>query len=134
MTFAIASVPATKVSEDGQTVTLRLHDAQGGQLGIEARYTVLEEIANALNEASTRAHRARRMTTVVDDSTIIGDLEPTTIIAYSFAPSDDKSAMLLSLQTSTGRTDILLPADKAAEFVAEATQHVALLQAPRRMN
>jgi hypothetical protein len=134
MAFTVASVPATKVSEDGQTVTLRLQDAQGGQLDIEARYTVLEDIANALNEATTRAHRARRMTAVVDESVSAGDLEPTTIVAYRFAPSDDKSAMLLSLQTSTGRTDILLPADKAKEFVAEANQHLELLLAPHRMN
>jgi hypothetical protein len=134
MRVAIASVPATKVSEDGETITLRLQDDQGGQIDLEARYTVLEDLANALNEASSRAHAARRKGRAVDESVSIGQVEPFVLKGYRFAASDDKSAMLLSLQTATGRTDILLPADRATEFVAEATQHLEILKSPRKMN
>jgi hypothetical protein len=134
MRFAIASVPATNVSEDGQTIMLRVQTAQREHVDLEASYTILEDVANALNEASARAHRARRKGRTVDESVSLGDAPLSVLAGYRFGVADDKSGLLLSLQTSIGRTDILLPGDKAAEFVAEANQHIVLLQTPSRTN
>lgn len=134
MPFLIASVPSTKVSDDGQTITLRLQDAQGAQLDLEARYTALEDLSDALVEASARAHRARRARSAADETAPPGAIEPFLLKAYRFSVADDGSAMHLRLVTSIGPTDIALPADRAVEFVAEATQHLEMLNAPRQMN
>lgn len=133
MHFAIASVPATKISDDGKTITLRVQDAQGALLDLEAQYTVLEDLANALNEASASAPRSMRAGKSVDQA-IPFEGELRSLTGYRFAASDDKSQLLLELQTSTGRTDISLPMGMADEFVKEAQHHVELLRAPPRVN
>lgn len=133
MHFTAVSAPATNVSDDGQTVTIHLQDAQGSSLELAASYTALEDLSSALTEASARAHRIRRQRSSVDESVAVGP-DLFVLTEYRFAVADDKSGTLLSLRTSIGPTEILMPADTFAEFVGEASQHLELLKAPRQTN
>lgn len=122
--FVVTSVPGAGISPDGDAVVAVLDDGEGKQLELVAPYVCFEEILSAFSEASRKAFDRRRELGRVDKSLPAGDIPKSRLVSYRYAVADDRTHMLLQMQTPNGRLDIEIPA-AIAQIFAEATQRNA---------
>lgn len=132
--FVISAVPANGVVDDGEGIMVRVQDERGGQIDLVAHYATFENLINALNEASAKAHDVRRSSTSVDQPISSGDIPLQVVTGYRLAAASDKSRLLLQVQTATGRIHIGFPASTVDDFRQSVERTVELLTSPERKN
>lgn len=132
MQFTIASVPNAGCSEDGQEIMARVQDAHGETIDLYSTYQAFEEVINALNEAQSKAHEKRRALGIPDVFASTGDTTSQQVLGFRYAVADDRSHMILQIQTATGRLDIKLDRQIAAHFRDATNRNCDLLMSPPR--
>ena len=133
MRFFVTSVPAAGVNDDGDGILVRLSDDTNKEtIELVAHYTVFEELMNAFNEASAKAHAKRRELWKIDEPVKRGDIGAEKLLGYRYMVASDKSHMILQVQLPTRRIDINIPRENARDFFEATQRNVASLGAPVR--
>jgi hypothetical protein len=131
--FFVTNVPSTGFTDDGENIMVRLENEVGETIDIAAHYVDFEDIVTALNEASDKAISKRRELRKVDEPLVRkGDVPDQILKSFRYAVAADKTHMMLQIQTSTSRINIVIPkADAKASRDATERNFEALMAPPK---
>ena len=132
MQFKIAKVPNAGCSEDGREIMARVRNDRGEIIDLITSYQVFEEVINAFNEAQSTAHDKRRARGDLDESVPAGDTTTQPVSGFRYVVADDRSHMLLQIQTPNGRLDIRIDQKLATSFREATNRNYELLASPPR--